>query len=122
MASYELSGPADRDLTEIYVCSYRQFGELKADDYLLALHERFAQVAEHPAIGRSIDYLRAGYFRLEHASHTIFYVRTANGIGTMRVLHERMDPDRHLWHLSANARFAEYSSESTRSHQRQIRD
>jgi len=96
MASYELSGPADRDLTEIYVYSYRQFGESTADAYLLALHECFELLAQQPAMGRSIQYLRAGYFRFEHARHTVFYVRTAVGIRVMRVLHERMDPERHL--------------------------
>jgi toxin ParE1/3/4 len=96
MASYELSGPADRDLTDIYVYSYRQFGESKADDYLLALYDCFPLLADQPTMGRSIHYLRAGYFRFEHAHHTVFYLKTEGGIRIMRVLHERMDPERHL--------------------------
>jgi len=96
MASYELSGPADRDLTEIYAYSYRQFGEATADGYLLALHDCFALLAAQPAIGRSIEHLRPGYFRFEHVRHTVFYVKAERGIRIMRVLHERMDPDRHL--------------------------
>jgi toxin ParE1/3/4 len=47
-------------------------------------------------MGRSIDHLRPGYFRFEHARHTVFYVKVERGIRIMRVLHERMDPDRHL--------------------------
>ena len=96
MASYELSEFADRDLTEIYVYSYRRFGESRADAYLLALHDCFALLADQPTMGRSIDYLRTGYFRFEHARHTVFYVRADGGIKIMRVLHERMDPERHL--------------------------
>jgi toxin ParE1/3/4 len=96
MASYELSGAADRDLTEIYVYSYRQFGESRADAYLHALRDCFALLADQPTMGRSIDSLRTGYFRFEHAHHTVFYVRTRVGIRVMRVLHERMDPERHL--------------------------
>ena len=86
MASYELSGPADRDLTEIYAYSYRRFGEATADGYLLALHDCFALLAAQPAMGRSIDRLRSGYFRFEHARHTVFYVRAEGGIRIMRVL------------------------------------
>jgi toxin ParE1/3/4 len=96
MASYDLSGPADRDLTQIYAYSYRRFGELKADEYLLGLHKCFARLAESPAMGRSIDHIRTGYHRFEHASHIVFYVNVGQGIRIMRVLHERMDPDRHL--------------------------
>jgi toxin ParE1/3/4 len=79
MATYELSGPADRDLTEIYVYSYREFGEATADAYLLGLHDCFARLAQHPTIGRSVDHLRTGYFRFEHARHTVFYLKVAGG-------------------------------------------
>jgi toxin ParE1/3/4 len=96
MASYELSGPADRDLTDIYAYSYRQFGETTADAYLIALHDCFARLAENPTTGRSIDYIRSGYFRFEHARHVVFYISAERGIRIMRVLHERMDPERHL--------------------------
>ena len=40
--------------------------------------------------------LRPGYFRIEVASHSIFYVMR-NGIPyVIRVLHKRMDPSRYL--------------------------
>ena len=96
MASFELSVAADRDLTGIYRYSYRQFSAEQADAYLLSLDQCFSKLAQFPQLGRSIDHLRRGYFRFEHASHTVFYVRTALGICIIRVLHERMDPDRHL--------------------------
>lgn len=96
MASFELSEAADRDLTGIYRYSYRQFGVEQADAYLFALEQCFARLAQFPQLGRSIEHLRRGYFRFEHASHTVFYVRTEDGIRVIRVLHERMDPDRHL--------------------------
>jgi len=55
-----------------------------------------SRLARFPELGRSIGRLRRGYFRSEHASHTIFYVRFAEGIRVIRVLHERMDPERRL--------------------------
>ena len=96
MASYELSEAADRDLTGIYIYSYRQFGSAQADAYLLSLEHCFGKLSQFPQLGRSLDHLRRGYFRFEHESHTVFYVRTEDGIRIIRVLHARMDPDRHL--------------------------
>ncbi len=96
MASFELSEAADRDPTGIYRYSYRQFSREQADAYLLSLEQCFARLGQFPLLGRSIDHLRHGYFRFEHASHTIFYLRTEHGIRIIRVLHERMDPERHL--------------------------
>jgi toxin ParE1/3/4 len=96
MAAYELSQAADRDLTEIYVYSFQQFGEAQADAYLVALGECMAQLAEAPRLGRAIDHLRSGYRRFEHQSHVIFYRVVDRGILVVRVLHERMDPVRNL--------------------------
>lgn len=96
MARIELSEAADRDLTTIYSYSHQQFGERQADRYLLALEDCFARLAEMPRLGRSIESLRAGYFRFEHASHTVFYTIIPDGIRVVRVLHQRMDPERHL--------------------------
>jgi toxin ParE1/3/4 len=92
----ELSEAADRDLIEIYLYSHRQFGEAQADAYLLSLEACFSRLAQSPRLGRSAEHLRPGYFRFEHASHTIFYTLLDEGIRVVRVLHERMDPDRHL--------------------------
>lgn len=96
MAEYRLSGKADEDLTGIYIFSYRNFGEIRADAYLLALEERFSTLAQRPYLGRRIDMFREGYFRYEHESHSIFYKQTEDGILVMRVLHQSMDAGRHL--------------------------
>lgn len=96
MADYELSNAADRDLTDIYTYSYRQFGEAVANRYFSELEECFSHLAEFPRLGRSIEHIRPGYFRFEHQSHTVFYVITDFGVSIIRVLHESMDPERHL--------------------------
>jgi toxin ParE1/3/4 len=64
MAEYELSNKADDDLNEIYLFSRQRFGEAKADAYLLALEERFSVLASQPRLGRQIDQIRPGYFRM----------------------------------------------------------
>ena len=96
MARYELSNAADRDLTDIYIYSYQQFGEAAADRYFSDLEACFTRLSEFPRLGRSIDQIRPGYFRFEHQSHTVFYMLTDFGVRIVRVLHEAMDPERHL--------------------------
>jgi toxin ParE1/3/4 len=96
MARVELSQAADRDLNDIYIYSYREFVEAKAEAYLHALEQCFEQLAVFPGLGRSIHHIRPGYFRFPHASHTVFYVNIPDGIRVIRVLHQRMDPERHL--------------------------
>ncbi len=96
MATVELSRAADDDLTEIYIYSHREFGEARADAYLASLEKCFERLAQFPGMGQSLDHVRAGYFRFPHARHTIFFVRIPGGIRIVRVLHQRVDPERHL--------------------------
>lgn len=96
MADYQLSIKAEHDLTEIYIFSYENFGEAKADAYLIGLEETFTHLAENPLLGRRIDYIRAGYFRYEYIGHAVFYVRAGKGIKIVRVLHNSMNIDMHL--------------------------
>jgi toxin ParE1/3/4 len=93
---FELSEAAERDLTEIYIYTHRNFGAEQAEAYLLSLDDCFHQLAQFRDIGRSIEHLRSGYFRFEHASHTVFYVKIADGVRIVRVLHQAMDPERHV--------------------------
>jgi toxin ParE1/3/4 len=58
MARVELSQAADRDLNDIYIYSYREFGEAKAEAYLHALEQCFEQLAVFPGLGRSIHHIR----------------------------------------------------------------
>jgi toxin ParE1/3/4 len=74
---YELSAAADRDLNDIYIYSYREFGEAKADAHFRSLEECFERLAEFPDIGRPIDHIRPGYFRFPHASHSVYFVKFA---------------------------------------------
>jgi toxin ParE1/3/4 len=96
MARFELSEKADQDLTGIYHYSYQHFGADKAAQYLDDLDTCFNDLAASPRLGHSISAIRPGYFRFEHASHTIFYTLKGHGIFIVRVLHKRMDCERHL--------------------------
>jgi len=96
MADYQLSVKAEHDLTEIYIFSYQNFGEAKADAYLFGLEDAFSHLAENPLLGRKIDHIRIGYFSFEYIGHSVFYVRAEKGIKVIRVLHNSMNIDMHL--------------------------
>jgi toxin ParE1/3/4 len=73
MADYVLSNKADSDLTDIYLYSYRAFGEARADAYFLSLGDCLKDLAANPRRGRPVDDLQPGLFCHRHARHIVFY-------------------------------------------------
>jgi toxin ParE1/3/4 len=57
--------------------------------------KRCQTLADNPALGRLCDDLRAGFQRLEHGKHVVFYRREPLGILVTRILHQPMLPDGH---------------------------
>jgi toxin ParE1/3/4 len=96
VGDYALSGKADADLEAIAAYSLEQWGLARAERSILALHRTFEMLAEFPDIGRDASGLRPGYRKMETASHSVFYRKTAQGVPIVRVLHQRMDHERHL--------------------------
>lgn len=54
------------------------------------------RVAADPGRGRACEEIREGYRRYSIGSHLLFYVESADGVDVIRILHQRMDPARHL--------------------------
>lgn len=96
MRKYELSRAADRDLDDIYVYTFRQFGALQADVYFESLEECLGKLAENPALGVDASSVRAGYRRFVHQRHTLYYKRTKTGVRIIRVLGPGMSVERSM--------------------------
>lgn len=94
--SYTLSKKADQDVKAIFTYSYTAFGAAQADKYLDGLETSFEMLADNPLLGRNCDWLRAGYHCYDYASHVIFYRLRKHDIFISRILHSRMDAQRHL--------------------------
>ncbi len=94
--SFTLSNDAERDIIDIYLYSLEQFGETQADAYIDALYQRFAQIAAAPTLGRDFGDIHDGVWRLNQQSHAIYYKQDTQGLFVLRVLHQSMDPARHL--------------------------
>lgn len=87
---------AENDLIDIWEYGFAQWGAQQADKYLDELDERIALLAEQPEMGSMRHYVRDGYRMLLINSHAVYYRVTSTAIHIIRVLHSRMDPERHL--------------------------
>ena len=96
MAGYRLSHDAERDFEEIYAYTIETFGLAQARAYGTGLQDQLALVAAHPRIGRRYDEVQEGLHRFEYERHSIYYRLSDDGILVLRLLHQRMDPARHL--------------------------
>ena len=87
---------ASRDVNEIYDQTEAKWGFEQAEKYLYELKTACHGLVETPRLGRSINRFRAGYHMLGCGSHNIFFREEKNRIVIVRILHNRMDPVRHL--------------------------
>lgn len=98
MNSRFLLSPAARaDLEQIWDYTHDRWGVDQAEKYLRELQHAIERAASNPRIGRGCDEIRPGYRKLAAGSHMLFYRVTIEGvIDVARVLHQRMDVDRHV--------------------------
>ena len=55
------------------------------------------RIAKDPDRGHASDEIRTGYRRYATGSHLVFYVVAQDGqVDVIRILHQRMDPTRHM--------------------------
>jgi toxin ParE1/3/4 len=93
---FVLSPRAETDLDEIWDYTEDRWGLDQAETYTRALWQRIEAVAAKPAMGQDCSDIRAGYLKIPCGSHVLFYRLTAEGIDVVRILHERMDFERHI--------------------------
>jgi toxin ParE1/3/4 len=87
---------AEGDLIEIWEYTLGEWDAEQADKYLDELGNRIQLLSENPEMGAPRDYVRAGYRVLFVNSHAVYYTVTPSTIHIIRVLHGKMDPERHL--------------------------
>ena len=63
---------------------------------MTAIRDRFAALLDNPKLGKARGDLGAGYRTVLVGSHVVFYRLAADDVRIVRVLHQRMDPVRHL--------------------------
>lgn len=97
MSSFRLSALASSDLADIYLYGARRWGRAQADAYDRDLRSSVRTAAHFPQIGRRYETVSGIELRCYLSGrHVIFYRIEDDGIFIIRVLHGRMDFDRHL--------------------------
>jgi toxin ParE1/3/4 len=93
---FVLTPRAQADLDEIWDHTADRWGLDQAETYTRQLWKDIATVADRPSLGRECTEVRRGYRMYPSGSHVLFYRHTAEGIDVVRILHERMDYERHI--------------------------
>ena len=91
-----VSPRAQGDIEDIWTYSVAHWGERQAEIYIRLLQAAVDAVASDPQIGLVCDDVRPGYRKYRVGSHMMFYRAAASSVVVVRILHERMDVERHL--------------------------
>ncbi len=95
-AGFVLSPAAQSDLDEIWDYTAEQWSFDQADHYILGLIRDIEEIGSGKKSGRACDDIREGYFKFFSGSHVVFYRKAKPLIDIVRILHQRMDFNRHL--------------------------
>jgi toxin ParE1/3/4 len=97
VTGYVLSPRAIDDLSDIWDYSEKHWGADHADRYVRQIATACRDLAGDRLRGRDAGDIRAGYFRYAVGSHEVFYRLGGKGpMEVVRILHKRMDVERHL--------------------------
>jgi toxin ParE1/3/4 len=93
---YRLTPAAAMDLSEIWDYTEERWDADQAETYVREIGAAVERVAEDPLRGRDCSDIRPGYRRYGIESHTVYYLDRSDTVDVIRILHQRMDPSRHL--------------------------
>lgn len=96
MPEFRFTPEAEEDLQGIIDYTIEQWGKAQAHKYIDGLEKLAGQLAENPSLGTDRNQLIRGLLSFPYESHTLYYLRQDYGITIIRVLHKRMDAERHL--------------------------
>lgn len=97
MASYRLTHAAEADLFDIARYTIENHGVEQAEKYKAGLLQGANTIAAMPRIGKEHVTSRGQRFRkFVVLHHVLFYQDRTDHVLIVRILHKRMDIDRHL--------------------------
>ena len=98
MAKYIISQKAIEDLDGIWEYTLKTWSEEQADRYYAHLTQSIAILTKLPEfLGQDFNIVKPGLWGYHVGRHIIFYRKDVDGtVWIERVLHERMDYNRHI--------------------------
>ena len=95
MTRVTYSPAAITDIDGIWDYTAETWGLDQADRYTDGIRDACNDLSAGVKHGRAVD-VRDGYLKYAVGKHIVFFVRAGDGVAVIRVLHQRMDTDRHL--------------------------
>jgi toxin ParE1/3/4 len=95
MKSLVFSPAAQADMEGIWDYTVAHWGLAQADNYTDDIRDACKALASGHRQGRPVD-VRSGYLKYLTGSHVIYFRDHGTRIEVIRILHSRMDVDRHL--------------------------
>jgi len=92
---YRLSPLAEADLEDIWLYTARHWSKAQADAYHNRLVTAFEGLAAGTKQGRPTDVL-PDIQKYLCGAHVVYFLKDANHLDVIRILHQRQDPERHL--------------------------
>ncbi|HML14122.1 MAG TPA: type II toxin-antitoxin system RelE/ParE family toxin [Xanthobacteraceae bacterium] len=96
MTEHVLSPRALADIEQIWTYTAERWDSEQADRYVRLLRQGIEAIARDPRRGRSCDDIRVGYRKYAVGSHILFFRMLEGRVYVVRILHQRMDFERHL--------------------------
>jgi len=87
---------AEQDLINIWLYTFKRWGEIQADKYLDELEQGIKLLASQPLLCRQRDEFNPAVRVHHYAYHLIIYITSNDTITIVRVLHESMDIETQL--------------------------
>lgn len=96
MSAFDLSRAARADLKAIARYTSDRWGRRQRNAWLKEIDRTFHALAANRLMGRACDEIRAGYRKLPHGSHVLYYKQTPDLLLIVRILHATMDVPAHI--------------------------
>lgn len=97
MTAYVLTPAARADLDDIWDYTHGTWGPAQAETYVRAIDAACAAVGSGTTASQSAEHIRAGYRKAYSGRHVLFYRVVDGQTVIVRILHQRMDVDTHLF-------------------------
>lgn len=97
MSKYIISTEAQKSLKQIRTYTLKNHGKQQTKIYLKMLRSRMQDISKKPdSKGTARDDLKKGYYSVFAGKHTIYYRIRDTHIDIIDVLHQSMEPSKHL--------------------------
>lgn len=96
MLNFEISKLAIKDIDDIWVFTSELWSKQQANKYYKEIFEVINEICKNSEIGKLIDDIKRGHRIINLKSHMIIYKIKREIIYIDRILHQKMDIEKHL--------------------------